>query len=315
MNSAREMSAGGVFLRGMAMGAADIVPGVSGGTVALITGIYDRLLVALSSVNAQTVGFLFTGQWRNLSLQIDARFLLLLLAGMATSVFLFANIIHLLMRSYPLPLWSLFFGLVLASIYVLGREERVISSGFGIWGFCLGAGVAIAIGLAPGAGFFSGGPGFFFAGLLAICAMILPGISGSFILLLLGMYAPVITAVTTLDMPLLGLFSLGCLLGLLLFSKALTWVLSSRRQATMAVLIGFLAGSLVTLWPWQRVISTVVDQDGHTRILQTQPITPVEFALSQGEHQLTACLIAGLVGAALVLIMHRHASVQTVGVQ
>ena len=182
-------------------------------------------------------------------------------------------------------------------------------------GFLVGTVIAAAIGLAPGLSFIEGNFGFFLAGALAICAMILPGISGSFILLLLGMYGPVITAISSLDVVVMGLFGMGCIVGLLIFSRVLNWVLAHKRRMSMAVLTGFLVGSLVTLWPWQNAVSTVIDRHGDSRVLQTLPVLPTDYAAIHADHQLSLCLLAATLGVVLIGLMHRHASRRSAGAQ
>lgn len=297
----------GIYLRGIAMGAADVVPGVSGGTIALITGIYDRLLAALAGADVSAFQLLLKGQWRALWQRLDGSFLLTLLAGIGSAVLLLAELIQWLMQHYPLPLWSFFFGLVAASALWLLREE--VPRRTPLEWLCSLAGIAIAgtIALSPAGSFVEGPLGFFLAGALAICAMILPGISGSFILLLLGMYEPVLKAVTSREFLLLGLFIVGCAAGLLAFSRLLHWVLARMRRATMALLAGFLMGSLLTLWPWQAVISTTLDRHGEERPVQTQPISATAYAQHYGESQWMLCLGSMLIGAALVSVAHRLA--------
>ena len=299
-------SALGVYLRGLAMGAADIVPGVSGGTIALITGIYDRLLGALTRFDTDALTLLLRGQWQLLWRAVDGRFLLPLLGGIGSAVLLLAQFIQVAMTHYPLPLWSFFFGLVACSAVVLWFEEVTQASRLTLLMLVVGIGVAAAIGLTATLAFPGGMLGFFFAGALAICAMILPGISGSFVLLLLGMYGPVIEALTRFNWPFLATFTLGCAVGLLLFSRLLKWVLAVARQATMALLAGFLAGSLVTLWPWQRAVSTVIDRHGDSRVVQTQPLLPADYALQYGDSQLLMCLVSALVGVLVIGVSHRR---------
>ncbi len=304
------MSAGlksllGIYLRGLAMGSADIVPGVSGGTVALITGIYDRLLTAIAAADITAVKLLFCGQFKQLWQRFDGAFLATLLAGIGTAVVVLAGVIHWLLENYPLPLWSFFFGLVLASAVYLFVEEVPGKRTRELPFVVLGVVVAAAIGLAPATEFIDGPVGFFLAGSLAICAMILPGISGSFILLLIGMYGPVITAINERDLVTLLIFAGGCVTGLLAFSNVLHWVLEHLRRPTMAVLAGFLLGSLIILWPWQDVVASIIDRHGELRVVQTQPISPMAYAAIHGTSQWLSCSLAAIAGAMLVLLSHR----------
>ena len=290
------MRAAAIFLRGLAMGAADIVPGVSGGTVAFITGIYPRLLGSLRSFDLAWLASLRAGDvgaaWRH----VDGGFLVCLLAGILCSVFSLARLISWLLQSFPEPLWALFFGLILASALLLYRQveehrrrERVL--------FCLGLLVALSISMAPGASFPQGASGVFLAGFIAICAMILPGISGSFILVLLGMYAAVLGAVKQLDLWFLMVFALGAGCGLLCFSRLLFWLLSRFRSQTVSLLTGFLFGSLTAVWPWKRVLQSTLDQHGAPQPLRQWPVMPGDYLLHTGEEpMLYACLLAASMG-------------------
>lgn len=299
----------GIFLRGVAMGAADVVPGVSGGTIALITGIYDRLLAAIASADIHALRLVLRGDVKGAWHHVDGTFLLTLLAGIGLSVLLLAKLIHWLLAHYPLPLWSFFFGLVLASAWLL-RKQEVSGTKPGEWlAAVLGVLLAAAIGLAPATSFLPGPLGLFLAGALAICAMILPGISGSFILLLIGMYAPVITALSTLNLPSIVVFSAGCLSGLLMFTRVLHWLLARYRRVLMALLSGFLLGSLVTLWPWQTIVATTTDRHGDERAIQTHPITPAQFAAQGKNAQLWHCLAAGLLGLGIIVVTQRRGAV------
>lgn len=301
----RRTSLVGIYLRGLAMGSADVVPGVSGGTIALITGIYDRLLAALSNVDVGALRMLARGDIRRAWQHVDGSFLLTLLAGIATAVLTLAELIHWLMAHHPLPLWSMFFGLVLTSAVWLVQQE-VGRPDARAW-LALVAGVALAasIGLSPAGELLSGTWGVFLAGALAICAMILPGISGSFILLLIGMYQPIIAAVTGRDLLTLAEFAAGCATGLLLFTRFLHWLLEHTRRTTMALLSGFLFGSLVTLWPWQHTVSTTIDRHGDERVVQTAPVLPHTWAVEHDDPQWLLCLLAAIAGALVVIVAHR----------
>jgi putative membrane protein len=295
----------GIYVRGIAMGAADIVPGVSGGTVALITGIYDRLLAALASVDVRLLRLVLQRRWHDAWYQVDGAFLVALLAGVLTAIVALANVIAWLLQQYPELLWSFFFGLVAASSVFLAYQEldrpRLVEG----LALLLGCIAAVLIALAPAGGFLPGVMGFFLAGAIAICAMILPGISGSFILLLLGMYQPVISALTELRLIELLAFAVGCGLGLLLFSRLLHWLLERYRHSVMSLLTGFLAGSLVALWPWQHTVSTVLDRHGQMRPVQQVPIGPWRYAAEGGDPQILGCLIAAGVGVMIIIATHR----------
>lgn len=302
------MTSLGVFLRGVMMGAADIVPGVSGGTVAFITGIYDTLL---ASIRAFDLVFLrrllqldIRGAWRH----VNGGFLLALLLGIATSVLSLARLISWLLETYPVPLWAFFFGLILASALLLLREVNRWSPARAI-ALLAGTGAAVVIALAPVASLGFGMAGVFLAGFLAICAMILPGISGSFILVLLGMYGTVLTALRSLDLGFILVFALGAGAGLLCFSRLLHWLLHRFHQATMALLTGFLFGSLAVVWPWKRVLSWVEGSHGQLKPVQQVPVSPAEYAALTGqESMLWLCIALMALGVVLVWLIDRSHS-------
>ena len=297
------MTSLGVYLRGLMMGAADIVPGVSGGTVAFITGIYDTLLASIRAFDLEFVARLWRLQFRSAWEHVNGRFLLALLAGIATSIFSLARLISWLLDNYPVPLWAFFFGLILASAVVLLRE---VESWDGARVLVLLAGVAAAgaIALSPPASLQLGMAGVFLAGFLAICAMILPGISGSFILVLLGMYGTVLAAVKSLEVVFILVFALGAGVGLLCFSRLLHWLLQRYHQATMATLTGFLFGSLAVVWPWKRVLDWVEGSHGQLKPAQQLPVSPWEFATIAGQDpMLGLCLGLALLGIVLVWLI------------
>ncbi|MCB1732752.1 MAG: DUF368 domain-containing protein [Halieaceae bacterium] len=297
------MTSLGVYLRGLMMGAADIVPGVSGGTVAFITGIYDTLLASIRAFDLEFVARLWRLQFRSAWEHVNGRFLLALLAGIATSIFSLARLISWLLDNYPVPLWAFFFGLILASAVVLLRE---VESWNGARVLVLLAGVAAAgaIALSPPASLQLGMAGVFLAGFLAICAMILPGISGSFILVLLGMYGTVLAAVKSLEVVFILVFALGAGVGLLCFSRLLHWLLQRYHQATMATLTGFLFGSLAVVWPWKRVLDWVEGSHGQLKPAQQLPVSPWEFATITGQDpMLGLCLGLALLGIVLVWLI------------
>lgn len=297
------MSSPGVFLRGLMMGAADIVPGVSGGTIAFITGIYDTLLGSIRAVDLEFLGKLFkadiSGAWQH----VNGGFLLALLLGIGTSIFSLARIISWTLEHHPVPLWASFFGLILASALVLLRQVQNWSVPRVL---CLLAGVALAvfIALSPVVTLEVGFAGVFLSGFLAICAMILPGISGSFILVLLGMYGTVLTAVKSLDLMFLAVFAVGAASGLICFSRLLYWLLHRFHQATMALLTGFLFGSLTVVWPWKRVLDWIEGSHGQLKPAQQVPVSPAEyFALTGQDPQVWYCVALMVVGFAAVWVI------------
>ena len=290
----------GIFLRGLAMGAADVVPGVSGGTVALITGIYERLISALVAADKEALILLFHGRWRVLWFRLDGPFLTLLLAGILCAVFSLASVIHWLLEHYPQPLWSFFSGLILLSGILLVRLEVNMTKLDHFALFTGGAVLAVAIAIMPPANFLTGFPGLFFAGAIAICAMILPGISGSFILVLLGMYAPVLGAVRAAELTELGIFALGCSAGLLSFTRLLSWLLSRARARVIAFLSGILMGSLFTVWPWQVAMTLGPGQNAGQ---WTRPVLPTDIAIA--DPQWLLCGVSFILGIVAVWTLQR----------
>lgn len=291
----------GLWLKGIAMGAADVVPGVSGGTIAFISGIYDELLDSLKRINPKALHTLFTQGWSAAWAEINGTFLTVLFTGILASVLTLANAIHYALETSPILVWSFFFGLVLASILHMCNTIN----GWGISdviALVLGTAVAGSITLSGATQLPTGYGYIFFAGMLAICAMILPGISGSFILLLLGLYPTIITAITELNIILLTIFAAGCACGLLSFSRALSWCLHKYRQSTLALLTGFLIGSLNALWPWKQAIETTINRHGEVIPLLQQNLLPWTWAdITAQNHQLIPACAMALTGVILVL--------------
>lgn len=286
------------FLRGLCMGAADIVPGVSGGTMALILGIYERLLDAIRSFDRHWLGSLLRLRFAEALGRNDLLFLLPLLAGIAGAILIFTRVVPLpaLIVSRPELVYGLFFGLIVASILVLMREvtrygpAEVLTSLVGV-----GLGLAIVTMVpveTPTALWF-----IFLCGFLAISAMLLPGISGSFILLLLGKYAYIINALGTLDLPVILTFAAGAFSGLIVFSRTIVWLLRHYHQCTLLVIKGILIGSLWMIWPFQERVYALVR--GKERLVASSPVLPEAF-----DADVAAAL--GLMVAGFVLVMWVH---------
>ena len=237
------------IIKGLAMGAADVVPGVSGGTLAFILGIYERLLAAISNCNLAALHLLLRGRVRQAWQQIDGTFLLCLFGGVLLSIFSLAGVITYLLEHRPIPLWALFCALIITALPHLCASVRW--SAWRLLLCALGVVFAVLVGMLTPRELEPQAWMFFVAGAIAICAMILPGISGSFILLMSGMYAPVLAAVTGLQLNVLALFLLGCIVGLLSFSRLLNWLLRHYHDASLALLIGVVIGALYRIWPWQ----------------------------------------------------------------
>jgi putative membrane protein len=292
------------------MGAADLVPGVSGGTIALITGIYDRFITAIASVGIDALRMVLSGKIKSAWAHVDGNFLFAVGGGILSSIVVLASLLNWLILHYPLPLWSLFCGLILASGIHLFYESRLdwTARDYALW--LAGIGVALIVGLMQATQLPVSHLSIFLAGAVAISAMLLPGISGSFLLLILGMYQPVIIALVNLDVIILGIFALGCTSGLLVFSRVLKVLLARAQRATMAILYGFLLGSVIMLWPWQRPISVVVDRQGENRVVQSVPVLPQTYTESVGEPMLLLCLFVFALGVGVVSLLLSRGSAE-----
>lgn len=282
--------------KGMGMGAADVIPGVSGGTIAFITGIYEELIHSIKSINLAALNFLLKGKLRDLWKHINGNFLLAVFGGIFISVLSLAKVIDYLLKEHPILIWAFFFGLILASTLVVARK---ISK----WDYS----ILLAVIIGTGAAFYitSVAPSettnaawfVFFAGALAICAMILPGISGSFILLLLGKYQFALNAVNEFQILPLILLGSGAVIGLISFSNLLSWLLKKYHDITVAVLAGFMLGSLNKIWPWKEVIESVMI-NGEMKVLMEKNIVP---SAGNPDHHFWLALLLCLAGLALVL--------------
>ena len=289
-----------LYAKGIAMGAADVVPGVSGGTVAFITGIYDELLRSIASIPAAAM-MLLRGRVRDAWQAANASFLLVLLLGIMTSVLSLARLITYLLAEHPIPVWSFFFGLILVSAHLVAREiqrwnwSRALS-------FVLGGGFAYWITVASPVQLGSDPFSLFIAGAIAICAMILPGISGSFILVLLGLYSVVLGAVKGFDLALLAVFAAGCLVGLVSFASLLRWLLVRWRDLSLAFLTGLMLGSLNKIWPWKETLTWRVDRHGEQLPLLQSNLLPERFAEISGQDPQLLLAIA-LAGGGVLLVL------------
>lgn len=282
----------------MGMGAADVVPGVSGGTIAFITGIYEELINSIRNINLKALRLFITGRWSSLWKQVNGNFLLAVFSGIFISVLSLARLLEYLLEHQPVLIWSFFFGLVLASSYVVSRKikgwnlVRVLS---------LLSGIAIAFYITSVTPATTTSASWFviLSGGLASCAMILPGISGSFILLLLGKYSFALHAVNEriiLDLLMLGA---GAVAGLILFANLLSWLLRKYHDLTIAMLVGFMIGSLNKIWPWKEPITTIV-VEGEIKPLTEKNVLPLAGG---GSDQFWLALLLAAAGIALILLI------------
>ena len=298
-----------LFFKGLAMGAADVVPGVSGGTIAFVSGIYIELIDTIKSVNIQALRVLKSqgpaAAWRH----INGNFLVVLLSGILTSLFSLAVVMQFLLAEHPLPLWSFFVGLIVGSVIYLLRQYR-----FAHWReyllFVTGIAIAWGISVAPSVQLEGTLATMFFAGSIALCAMILPGISGSFILMLLGLYPVFIGAIAELQLDILMVFGLGGIIGLAVFSRVLSWLLAHYEVPVIAMMCGFLVGSLNIIWPWKQVLESVVSHSGKTIVLSAQNLWPSQYTQLVGMDAQTllsvTAMLAGLILVGLEYVGSRY---------
>lgn len=296
----RTLKNGGIlYSKGLIMGAADLIPGVSGGTVAFITGIYHDLLAAVSSINKEVFKDLITLRWKDALSKVHLRFLFPLAFGILSSIFGLARVMHFLMNDHPIPTWGLFFGLIAASIVVIGKELPSFFSVKNLGWVSVGAVFAwVIVSLipvtTPDAFWF-----IFLCGIIGITAMILPGLSGSFLLLILGKYEFITGAVKNPfdidNIMILLIFFCGTVTGLLGFSKFLNFCLKKYHDTTMGILTGILIGSMKKVWPWKEVIETKLIR-GKLRILRDANILP-------GEMNTASLLALGLMVVGFIAVL------------
>lgn len=296
-----------LFLKGVAMGGADVVPGVSGGTIAFISGIYEELLNSIKAVNYANLKLLFRGEFKAFWQAINGNFLLAVFSGILVSVKSLATLIIYLKDNYPIQLWSFFWGLIMISSIVVLRQITkwnwaVIVSGI------LGIIIAFAItSLTPA--HTSDSPIMIVgSGALAISAMILPGISGAFILLILGKYEFIITAVSELNLYILGLFAIGCLIGLVSFVRVISWLLNKYHNAAVALLAGFMMGSLNKLWPWKEVLEYHLDRHGNqVPFIETNVLPTDYYEITGNDPVFIQALLFMALGFFIIVIIEKIA--------
>lgn len=286
-----------IAIKGACMGAADVIPGVSGGTIAFIMGIYDEFVGSIASINAEAVRLLFKGQIRQFWKHINGNFLVALVAGIGVSVVALAGLMQYLLCSHPIQTWAFFFGLIVASsLFILrGISGWKLREGlFLVFGIILGVVICtLSPTQTPDALWF-----IFLSGAIAICAMILPGISGSFILLILGKYEFIMRSISELasgvdfgkNLMIIGIFLIGACVGILAFSKFLHWLLARWNKETLIVLAGFIIGSLVKVWPWSNTEAIKASQSltGDASMIDPQIGSAIIFAL------IGFCMVTGI---------------------
>ncbi|WP_166382175.1 MULTISPECIES: DUF368 domain-containing protein [unclassified Polaribacter] len=293
-----------IGLKGMGMGAADVVPGVSGGTIAFISGIYEELLGSISNVNLGLFKTLKKDGFKAAWTQLNGNFLASLFIGIFISIISLAKVIKYLLENEPILLWSFFFGLVLASIIYIAKQITKWNA-ISVIVLVLGAFLAYYITTLNPLVSENSSPLFIFlAGAIAICAMILPGISGSFILVLLGAYKPVLDALNNRDFKTILVFMAGAIVGLLTFSHVLKWLFKHYKNITLAALTGFIIGSLNKIWPWKETLTWRTNSHGVKVAFNEQSISPFSY---NGDAELTMAIVLAVVGFVLILGMEKLA--------
>ncbi|WP_242206019.1 DUF368 domain-containing protein [Aestuariivivens insulae] len=281
-----------ISLKGIAMGAADAVPGVSGGTIAFISGIYEELITTISNVNPSLFKTLFKKGLVPFWKALNGNFLLALLLGIIVSFVSFMRLAKYLLEHHPILIWSFFFGLIVASIYFVGKQIKLWNIPV-VVALIIGAGIAFYVSQLPSLGTNDHLWFLFFAGAVAICAMILPGISGSFILIILGAYKTLSDALHDFDIKKILVFVAGAAIGLLSFSHVLKWLFKHYHNITLALLTGFIFGSLNKVWPWKETLTWHTNSKGIKAPLLQKSISPFSF---NGDNQLLFAILLMVVG-------------------
>ncbi len=289
------------------MGLVDVIPGISAGTIALVIGIYQDFIQSLSSfVQKKTLDLLIRFKLKELFQHLNGGFLFPLALGIFTSIFLFAHIISFIYVHYPIPLWAFFSGLVLAATIFLLKEikgwntKTILLLALGIFIAWLATSDVIPLKMEDNL------LSIFIAGLIAISAMMLPGISGSFLLILMGKYYIILEATKNLDWPIIITFGLGCVISLALFSKVINWAIKSYWSIALTILVGFIIGSLHKLWPWRETITTYLSSSGEEKPLIQKNLSPWAYqAIYNADPQLLAAIILAFIGVGIVFFLEK----------
>ena len=287
------------FIKGIGIGSANVIPGVSGGTIALITGIFERLINALKSCNLTAIKLFFTGKFKEFAQHIDLWFLASVGSGVVVAILSIARLFEFLFAEYPIYLWSFFFGMILVSIYYVGITIEKFN-----WkvmlSFIIGTAIALLIAFGTPANENSNILYLLICGAVATCSMILPGLSGSFVLVLMGNYQLImIDAVNDLNLKILLPVVIGGVVGLLAFSHLLSWIFKNYRDITIAVLTGFILGSMPIIWPWKNDVITSFGSEAK--------VTGYEYYFPEFNMEFATALVIMLIGAALIVLTEKMA--------
>ncbi|MCB0481839.1 MAG: DUF368 domain-containing protein [Flavobacteriales bacterium] len=296
-----------ISLKGMGMGAADVVPGVSGGTIAFISGIYEELINSLKSIEIETLKVLFKEGIPAVWKRVNGNFLAALFVGIGISIVTLSKVITHLLATYPVLVWSFFFGLIVASALMVSKKITSwdIKS---VGGLLFGTALAYYITVASPAETPTELWFILLSGMLAICAMILPGISGAFILLLLGKYEYILTALKEIDIKVILTFMLGCVVGLVSFSHVLSWLFKKFHNLTIAVLTGFMLGSLNKVWPWKLTLTTRINSHGLEVPVTQESVLPSGF---EGEAFVIGAIVLAIVGFMVIYLLEKFSPEET----
>ena len=295
------------FLKGMGMGAANVIPGVSGGTIALITGIFERLINSIKSFNLTALKLFFTGKWKAFAQHVDLKFLVAVFLGIAAAILSVAKLFKFLFENYPVYIWAFFFGLIIASIYYVGRTVNKWNLG-SILFFVIGTGIALLIAFGTPAQENHNFLYLILCGVVGTCSMILPGLSGSYVLLLMGNYEYVmIDAVNLLTtspwegIKILIPVVIGAVIGLLAFAHLLSWIFKNFHDQTVALLTGFILGSTPIIWPWKHAITSAL-KDG------TEKVVGYQWQWSTINTEFFIALVIMMLGAAIIIVTEQLAT-------
>jgi len=290
-------------LKGIAMGAADVVPGVSGGTIAFISGIYEELIDSINNINLAALKVWKAEGFKDFWNYINGTFFVFLFTGIGISIFSLAKVVSHLLGAHPVLIWSFFFGLIIASVWLISKSIEKWSLGvIGIMG--VGALVAYYISSINAVAPVDASWYIVLSGAIAICAMILPGVSGAFILLLLGSYDEVFRAISEKNLLVIGLFGLGCLIGLLSFARVLKYLFSKFKNLTVALLAGFMVGSLSKVWPWKETKNTRVNSHGEVVPFIQDNVLPGNFS---GDSLFMYAALLACTGFLLIFVLEKFA--------
>lgn len=293
-----------IFFKGLAMGAADAVPGVSGGTIAFISGIYEELISTISNVKPALFKILIKKGFKPFWEELNGNFILALLSGIVVSFITFMKLAKYFLEHHPILIWSFFFGLIIASIYFVGKQITKWNAAT-VVALIIGSGIAFYISTLATQSNSDSSLFLFFAGAIAICAMILPGISGSFILIVLGAYKMLSDAIHDFDIKNLVIFVSGAVVGLLSFSHILKWLFKNYHNITLALLTGFIFGSLNKVWPWKETLTWHTNSKGLQTPLLQKSISPLSF---DGENQIVYAVILMIIGFLTIFILEKVGS-------